>query len=220
MCQRFRPRPRPTVPGHWCHRPTTAIRRPSGPCQRPSWPCAAATAAAPPQRSRALSPAATSAPPTQPWILVAVERRRPPPRNPVKVRVTAGGGALLPAPTGVVRSTLARPHVCRDCDHAPAIKRCRSRRNPVTPAASVRATGTPPVGGCRAHAAAAGLPSVHMQTTKFGESLAGAAEPRPLLIRWSGAHVRFWSRRRAAVRSRVPLGRSISRGTAIVESLD
>jgi hypothetical protein len=112
MCQRFRPRPRPTVPGHWCHRPTTAIRRPSGPCQRPSWPCAAATAAAPPQRSRALSPAATSAPPTQPWILVAVERRRPPPRNPVKVRATAGGGAVLPAPTGVVRSTVARPHVC------------------------------------------------------------------------------------------------------------
>ena len=31
-CKRFRPRPRPTAPGHWCQKLTTAIRRASGPC--------------------------------------------------------------------------------------------------------------------------------------------------------------------------------------------
>ena len=42
--------------------------------------------------------------------------------------------------------------------------------------------------GCRAHAAAARLPSVHMQTTKFGDSSAGATEARRvayLLVRRS-----------------------------------
>jgi hypothetical protein len=34
------------------------------------------------------------------------------------------------------------------------------------------------VAGCRAHANGARLPSVHMQTTKLGDSSAGAAEAR------------------------------------------
>ena len=37
-----------------------------------------------------------------------------------------------------------------------------------------------------------------------------------LLIRWSGAHVRFWSRRRAAVRSRVPLRRRSGRARRLL----
>ena len=70
-----------------------------------------------------------------------------------------------------------------------------------------RPRASAPIAGCRADADGARVPSVHMQTTKFCDSLAGAAEARRVAYRWSGAHVGFWSRWRAAVTSRVPLRR-------------
>jgi hypothetical protein len=77
-------------------------------------------------------------------------------------------------------SALERTGRTRALGHAPAfvIEFARTRASRTNRSV---AAGSSQVAGCRAHANGARLPSVHMQTSKFGDSLARAAEARRVL---------------------------------------
>jgi hypothetical protein len=73
-------------------------------------------------------------------------------------------------------------------------------------------SGDPLVARCRAHANGARVRPCICKPPSSPTALQARQRRAALLIRWSGAHVRFWSRRRAAVRSRVPLWRQRGSG--------